>query len=166
MPPKVIPGNCSKFSDMVRAMKFPVPCWNRAKGCTEQHNMEKIEEHESECEYTEPAAARQVIQVDPDKQHVMYSVTGEDGQTQQYTMVCPKDMDQNTLIETIVKQISSDPATKGKKKTIRITQQKGANKKAAASAAAAATPAAGISPTVVPSPERVTPVSSRNRNMM
>ena len=93
----------------------------------------------------------------------MYTVTGEDGQTQQYMMVCPKDMDQQTLIQTLVKQISSDPATKGGKKTIRITQQKGAIKKAAA-AAAAVTPAAGISPSVVPASQRGTPVSSRKRN--
>jgi hypothetical protein len=54
---------------------------------------------------------------------VFYSVTGEDGKTQQYMMLCPKDMDQNTLIQTLVRQISSDPTSRGKK-TIRITQQK------------------------------------------
>jgi hypothetical protein len=50
-------------------------------------------------------------------------VTGEDGKTQQYMMLCPKDMDQNTLIQTLVRQISSDPTSRGKK-TIRITQEK------------------------------------------
>lgn len=58
-----------------------------------------------------------------DQQQVFYSVTGEDGKTQQYMMLCPKDMDQNTLIQTLVRQISSDPTSRGKK-TIRITQQK------------------------------------------
>ena len=38
-------------------------------------------------------------------------------------MLCPKDMDQNTLITTLVRQISADPSNKGKK-TIRITQHK------------------------------------------
>ncbi len=60
----------------------------------------------------------------------MYSVTDEAGKTQQYMMLCPKDMDQNVLIQTLVKQIQSDPATKGSgKKTIKITQQKGALQK-------------------------------------
>ena len=58
-----------------------------------------------------------------DQQQVFYSVTGEDGKTQQYMMLCPKDMDQNTLIQTLVRQISADPTSRGKK-TIRITQQK------------------------------------------
>ena len=70
-----------------------------------------------------------MVQVGPDQQQVLYSVTGEDGVTQQYMMLCPKDMDQNVLIQTLVKQISSDPATKGGKKTIKITQQKGAVQK-------------------------------------
>ncbi|TRY76407.1 hypothetical protein TCAL_00036 [Tigriopus californicus] len=81
-----------------------------------------------------PAAAppindKQVMPVGPDQQQVMYTVTGEDGNSQQYMMLCPKDMDQNLLIQTLVKQISSDPATKGGKKTIRITQQRGAMNK-------------------------------------
>lgn len=60
----------------------------------------------------------------------MYSVTDENGKSQQYMMLCPKDMDQNLLIQTLVKQIQSDPATKGGgKKTIKITQQKGALQK-------------------------------------
>ena len=65
----------------------------------------------------------------PDQQQVLYSVTGEDGKTQQYMMLCPRDMDQNLLIQTLVKQVSSDPALKGGKKTIKITQQKGASQK-------------------------------------
>ena len=32
-------------------MKLPVPCKERKNGCTDQHIMEKIEEHESECEH-------------------------------------------------------------------------------------------------------------------
>ncbi len=63
------------------------------------------------------------ITVGNDQQQVFYSVSGEDGKTQQYMMLCPKDMDQNTLITTLVRQISADPSNKGKK-TIRITQHK------------------------------------------
>ena len=48
-----------------------------------------------------------------------FSVTYEDGKTQQFMMLCPKEMSQNDLIQTLVKQISADPAAKGKK-TIRI----------------------------------------------
>ena len=55
----------------------------------------------------------------PDQKQVFYSVTYEDGKTQQYMMLCPKEMDQDTLIQTLVKQISADPNAKGKK-TIRI----------------------------------------------
>ena len=48
-----MPVTCTKtdFADMVRAMKLPVPCKNRNDGCTNQHIIEKIEEHESECEH-------------------------------------------------------------------------------------------------------------------
>lgn len=59
------------------------------------------------------------IEVGPDQQQVFYSVTYEDGKVQQYMMLCPKEMDQNALIQTLVKQISADPTAKGKK-TIRI----------------------------------------------
>ena len=38
-------------------------------------------------------------------------------------MLCPKDLDQNTLITALIRQISADPTNKGKK-TIRITQRK------------------------------------------
>ena len=50
---KLMPESCVKtdFADMVRAMKLPVPCKNRDNGCTDQHIIEKIEEHESECEH-------------------------------------------------------------------------------------------------------------------
>ena len=41
-------------------------------------------------------------------------------------MLCPKEIDQNTLITTLVRQISADPTNKGKK-TIRITQHKSAH---------------------------------------
>ena len=67
--------------------------------------------------------ATNTITVGPDQQQVFYTVSGEDGKTQQYMMLCPKDMDQNTLITTLVRQISADPSNKGKK-TIRITQHK------------------------------------------
>ena len=70
-------------------------------------------------------AATNTITVGPDQQQVFYTVSGEDGKTQQYMMLCPKDMDQNTLITTLVRQISADPTNKGKK-TIRITQHKSA----------------------------------------
>ncbi len=69
------------------------------------------------------------VQVGPDQQQVLYSVTDESGKTQQFMMLCPKDMDQNLLIQTLVKQIQSDPSTKGGRKTIKITQQKGALQK-------------------------------------
>ena len=70
-----------------------------------------------------PNSATNTITVGPDQQQVFYTVSGEDGKTQQYMMLCPKDMDQNTLITTLVRQISADPTNKGKK-TIRITQHK------------------------------------------
>ena len=70
-------------------------------------------------------AATNTITVGPDQQQVFYTVSGEDGKTQQYMMLCPKDMDQNTLITTLVRQISADPTNKGKK-TIRITQHNSA----------------------------------------
>lgn len=38
-------------------------------------------------------------------------------------MLCPKEMDQTTLIQTLVRQITSDPSSRGRK-TIRITQTK------------------------------------------
>ena len=66
------------------------------------------------------------ITVGPDQQQVFYTVSGEDGKTQQYMMLCPKDMDQNTLIQTLVRQITADPSNKGKK-TIRITQHRSAS---------------------------------------
>ena len=72
-----------------------------------------------------PGTATNTITVGPDQQQVFYTVSGEDGKTQQYMMLCPKDMDQNTLITTLVRQISADPTNKGKK-TIRITQHKSA----------------------------------------
>ena len=59
----------------------------------------------------------------PDQQQVFYTVSSEDGKTQQNMMLCPKNTDQNTVIKTIVRQISADPTNKGKK-TIRITQHK------------------------------------------
>ena len=68
---------------------------------------------------------QQTITVGPDQQQVFYTVSGEDGKTQQYMMLCPKDMDQNTLIQTLVRQITADPSNKGKK-TIRITQHRSA----------------------------------------
>ena len=70
------------------------------------------------------ATSASSITVGPDQQQVFYSVTYEDGKTQQYMMLCPKEMDQNALIQTLVKQISADPSAKGKK-TIRIQKPAG-----------------------------------------
>jgi hypothetical protein len=84
--------------------------------------------------------ATNTITVGPDQQQVFYTVSGEDGKTQQYMMLCPKDMDQNTLITTLVRQISADPTNKGKK-TIRITQHK-------------STPAVAEQPKSAPAPAR------------
>ena len=68
-------------------------------------------------------SATNTITVGPDQQQVFYTVSGEDGKTQQYMMLCPKDMDQNTLITTLVRQISADPTNKGRKTVrVRITQ--------------------------------------------
>ena len=72
-----------------------------------------------------PQSNSTTITVGPDQQQVFYTVSGEDGKTQQYMMLCPKDMDQNTLIQTLVRQITADPSNKGKK-TIRITQHRSA----------------------------------------
>jgi len=49
----MMPVTCVKtdFTDMVRKIKLPVPCKERKNGCTDQHIVEKIEEHQSECEY-------------------------------------------------------------------------------------------------------------------
>ena len=58
-----------------------------------------------------------------------YTVTSENGYTQTYMMICSKSLDQNTLINTLIKNISSDPNHKGKK-TIKITQHKYGAKKA------------------------------------
>merc|ERR1712050_426787 len=46
---------------------------------------------------------------------------GENGYTQTDMMICSKSLDQNTLINTLIKNISSDPNHKGEK-TIKITQ--------------------------------------------
>ncbi len=110
-----------------------------------------------------PAAAKPWRPLAPDQQEVNYSVTGEDGVTQNFVLLCPKDMDQNVLIETLVKQITSDPATKGGgKKTIRIHQQKSAMNKQQASAAA--TPTRKAAAAAAASPSKATPVSSRKQN--
>ena len=42
-------------------------------------------------------------------------MTSENGYTQTYMMICSKSLDQNTLINTLIKNISSDPNHKGKK---------------------------------------------------
>ena len=65
------------------------------------------------------------IRVGPEQQQVFYTVSGEDGKTHQCMMLCPKDMDQNTVNTAVVRQISADTTFKGKK-TIRITQHKSA----------------------------------------
>ena len=63
----------------------------------------------------------------PDQQQVFYTVTSEDGITQNYMIMCPKYIDQKTVITEIVRRISADPTNKGKK-TIRITQQKSSHR--------------------------------------
>merc|ERR1711913_138925 len=70
-----------------------------------------------------PNTIRGPVTLGPDQQQVFYTITGEDGISQQYMMICPKDMDQNTLITTLVRQASADPSIIGRK-TIRITQHK------------------------------------------
>ena len=116
-------------------------------------------------ETTAPAPAvtspsKQVVTVGPDQQQVLYTVTGEDGKTQQYMMLCPKDMDQNVLIQTLVKQISSDPATKGGKKTIRITQQRGAVNKIGGLASPGKTTPMAAAPVAPVIQQKKTPVMS------
>merc|ERR1712080_59726 len=71
-----------------------------------------------------PGTSTNTIKPGPDQQQVFYTVTGEDGISQQYMMLCPKEMDQSTLITTLVRQISEDPTYMNGKKTIRITQHK------------------------------------------
>ena len=63
------------------------------------------------------------MEVGPDQKQVFYSVTGDDCEPREYMILCPKDMDQNRVIATLVRQISADPTNKGKK-NIRITLHK------------------------------------------
>ena len=63
------------------------------------------------------------MNIGPDQQKVTYTVTSENGYSQTYVMICSKSLDQNTLINTLIKNISNDPNHKGKK-TIKITQHK------------------------------------------
>merc|ERR1711971_1216736 len=58
----------------------------------------------------------------PDQCQVFYTVSGENGYSQQFMMLCPKSMDQNEIVSTLVRWASANPAIRGKK-TIRITQQ-------------------------------------------
>ena len=83
------------------------------------------------------------MQIGPDQQKVTYTVTSENGYSQTYMMICSKSLDQNTLINTLIKNISSDPNHKGKK-TIKITQHKyGAKKTGKAGGARAGYSGAG-----------------------
>ena len=80
-----------------------------------------------------PARQRKTVpstdmQIGPDQQKVTYTVTSENGYSQTYMMICSKTLDQNTLINTLIKNISNDPNHKGKK-TIKITQHKYGAKK-------------------------------------
>jgi len=68
------------------------------------------------------------VSIGPDQQKVTYTVTSENGYSQTYMMICSKTLDQNTLINTLIKNISNDPNHKGKK-TIKITQHKYGTKK-------------------------------------
>ena len=76
------------------------------------------------------------MQIGPDQQKVTYTVTSENGYSQTYMMICSKTLDQNTLINTLIKNISNDPNHKGKK-TIKITQHKYGAKKSGKAAQAA-----------------------------
>ena len=58
----------------------------------------------------------------PDQCQVFYTVSGENGYSQQFMMLCPKSMDQNEIVSTVIREASADPTIRGKK-TIRITQQ-------------------------------------------
>jgi hypothetical protein len=64
----------------------------------------------------------------PDQCQVFYTVSGENGYSQQFMMLCPKSMDQNEIVSTLIRSASTstwasaNPAIRGKK-TIRITQQ-------------------------------------------
>ena len=63
-----------------------------------------------------------------DQCQVFYTVRGENGYYQQFMMLCPKSMDQNEIVSTLIRSASTstwasaNPAIRGKK-TIRITQQ-------------------------------------------
>lgn len=54
------------------------------------------------------------ITITPDKKKVFYTVTGEDKVTKQFMMICPRSMDTQTIIETLVKQVSTTTSRKGK----------------------------------------------------
>ena len=53
------------------------------------------------------------MQIGPDQQKVTYTVTSENGYSQTYMMICSKTLDQNTLINTLIKNISNDPNHQG-----------------------------------------------------
>merc|ERR1719295_2082348 len=57
------------------------------------------------------------MQIGPDQQKVTYTVTSENGYSQTYMMICSKSLDQNTLINTLIKNISNDPNHKGKRQS-------------------------------------------------
>jgi len=63
-----------------------------------------------------------------DQQKVTYTVTGENGYSQTYMMICSKTLDQNTLVNTLIKNISNNPNYEGRK-TVKITQYKNCAKK-------------------------------------
>ena len=58
----------------------------------------------------------------PDQCQVFYTVSGENCYSQQFMMLCPKSMDQNEIVSTVIREASANPTIRGKK-TIRITQQ-------------------------------------------
>ena len=64
----------------------------------------------------------------PDQCQVFYTVSGENCYSQQFMMLCPKSMDQNEIVSTVIREASAsswasaNPAIRGKK-TVRITQQ-------------------------------------------
>ena len=47
----LMPKTYDSDTEVVRAMKLPVPCKNRNNGCPKEGNEEEVEEHEIECEF-------------------------------------------------------------------------------------------------------------------
>jgi len=48
---ELMPNAHDSVTEVVRAMKLPVPCKNRNNGCPKEGNEEEVEDHELECEF-------------------------------------------------------------------------------------------------------------------